>query len=59
MVDKDLSVRRFRFSDELKGINEDLHEDLLARRDADCLLMGETLSNLQAAIAKAFGGISE
>ena len=27
--------------------------------DADCLLMGETLSTLQTAIAKTFGGISE
>jgi recombination associated protein RdgC len=59
VVDKDLGLRRIRFSDELKGINEELHEDVLARRDADCLLMGETLSNLQAAIVKTFGGISE
>jgi recombination associated protein RdgC len=59
VVDKDLSLRRIRFSDELKGINEELHEDVLARRDADCLLMGETLSTLQTAIAKTFGGISE
>ena len=59
VVDKDLSIRRIRFSDELKGINEELHEDVLARRDADCLLMGETLSALQRAIAKTFGGISE
>ncbi len=58
-VDKDLSLRRIRFSDELKGVNEELHEDVLARRDADCLLMGETLSTLQSAIAKTFGGISE
>ncbi len=59
VVDKDLSLRRIRFSDELKGVNEELHEDVLARRDADCLLMGETLSTLQSAIAKTFGGISE
>ena len=59
VVDKDLSLRRIRFSDELKGINEELHEDVLAHRDADCLLMGETLSRLQTAIAKTFGGISE
>ena len=59
VVDKDLSLRRIRFSDELKDINEELHEDALARRDADCLLMGETLSTLQTAIAKTFGGISE
>ena len=59
VVDKDLSLRRIRFSDELKDINQELHEDALARRDADCLLMGETLSTLQTAIAKTFGGISE
>ena len=59
VVDKDLGLRRIRFSDELKGVNEELHEDVLARRDADCLLMGESLSNLQAAIVKTFGGISE
>ena len=59
VVDKDLSLRRIRFSDELKGINEELQEDVLARQDADCLLMGEALSTLQTAIAKTFGGISE
>ena len=59
VVDKDLSLRRIRFSDELKGINEELQEDVLARQDADCFLMGETLSTLQAALAKTFGGISE
>ena len=32
VVDKDLSLRRIRFSDELKSINEELHEDVPARR---------------------------
>lgn len=59
VVDKDLSLRRIRFSDELKSINEELHEDVLARRDSDCLLMGETLSTLHTTISKMFGGISE
>ena len=59
VVDRDLSLRRIRFSDELKGVNQELHEDVSARRDADCLLMGETLSTLQTAIAKTFGGISK
>ena len=58
VLDKDLSIRRIRFSDELKGINEELHEDVLARRDADCLLMGETLETLQTAIANQFGGLT-
>ena len=59
VVDQDLSLRHIRYSNELKGINEELHEDVLARRDADFLLMGETLSTLQTTIAKTFGGISE
>jgi len=59
VLDKDLSVRRIRFSDELRGINEEIHEDVLARRDADCLLMGETLDTLQKAIIKPLGGLSE
>ena len=59
VVDKDLSLRRIRFGDELKVVNEELYEDVLARRDADCLLMGETLSTLQTAIARTFGGISK
>jgi recombination associated protein RdgC len=59
VVDKDLSLRRIRFSDELRGINEEIHEDVLARRDADCLLMGETLETLKSTLAKTFGGLSE
>jgi recombination associated protein RdgC len=58
VLDKDLSIRRIRFSDELKGVNEELHEDVLARRDADCLLMGETLETLQTAVANQFGGLT-
>ena len=58
VLDKDLSIRRIRFSHELKGVNEELHEDVLARRDADCLLMGETLETLQTAIANQFGGLT-
>ena len=58
VLDKDLSIRRIRFSDELKGVNEELHDDVLARRDADCLLMGETLETLQIAIATQFGGLT-
>jgi recombination associated protein RdgC len=58
VLDKDLSIRRIRFSDELKDVNEELHEDVLARRDADCLLMGETLETLQTAIANQFGGLT-
>ena len=59
VLDKDLSVRRIRFSDELRGINEEIHEDVLARRDADCLLMGETLETLQKTVTKTFGGLSQ
>ena len=59
LLDKDLSFRRIRFSDELKRIHEEIHEDVLARRDADCLLMGETLETLQNAIIKPLGGLTE
>ena len=59
MVDRDFSLRGIRLSDKLKGINEELHEDVLACRDADCLLMGETLSTLQTTNVKTFGGMSE
>ena len=59
VIDKDLSIRRLRFSDELRGLNDEINDDLLARRDADCLLMGETLSKLHTAITSAFGGLTE
>jgi recombination associated protein RdgC len=59
LLDKDLSFRRIRFSDELKRIHEEIHEDVLARRDADCLLMGETLETLRNAIIKPLGGLTE
>jgi recombination associated protein RdgC len=59
ILDKDLSIRRIRFSDELKGVNDELHEDKLAQRDADFLLMSETLETLQKAITSEFGGLSE
>lgn len=58
VLDKDLSIRRIRFSDELKEVNDELHEDKLAQRDADCLLMGETLETLQKAITSEFGGLA-
>ncbi len=58
VLDKDLSIRRIRFDDELKDTNQELHEDKLAQRDADCLLMGETLETLQKVITAEFGGIA-
>ena len=58
ILDKDLSIRRIRFSDELKEVNDELHEDKLAQRDADFLLMGETLETLQKAITAQFGGLA-
>ena len=42
VLDKDLSTRHIRFGNELKEVNDELHEDKLAQRDANCLLMGET-----------------
>jgi recombination associated protein RdgC len=58
VLDKDLSIRRIRFSDELKEVNDELREDKLSQRDADCLLMGETLESLQILIGNEFGGFS-
>lgn len=58
-VHKDLSLRRIRFKNELKGINKESFEGVLEHRDADCLSPEETLSRLQTVIAKTCGGISE
>ena len=58
VLDKDLSIRHIRFGNELKEVNDELHEDKLAQRDANCLLMGETLGSLQKVIGEEFGGFS-
>ena len=58
VLDKDLSIRHIRFGNELKEVNDELHEDKLAQRDANCLLMGETLGSLQKVIGDGFGGFS-
>ena len=58
VLDKDLSIRHIRFGNELKEVNDELHEDKLAQRDANCLLMGETLGSLQKVIGEGFGGFS-
>ena len=55
---KELALTRLRFSDEVKAINEEMHEDPLARRDADCLLMGETLLSLQRELVSQLGGLA-
>ena len=55
----DLVVRRLKFADALTGANEDINDDPLARRDADFLLMAETLGELWPKLVEAFGGIEE
>jgi len=55
----DLVLRRLRFADELVNTHEDLKEDALARRDADFLLMSETLAELWPELLSAFGGLEE
>ena len=59
VVDKDLSLRRLKFSDAIREANDELVEDPLARADADFLILCEILSGLQAELIKAFGGIAE
>ena len=53
----DLVLRRLRFAEELTQANDDINDDPLARRDADFLLLGETLGELWSALIAAFGGI--
>ena len=59
VVDKDLSLRRLKFSDAIREANDELVEDPLARADADFLILCEILAGLQADLIKAFGGIAE
>ena len=59
VVDKDLSLRRLRFSDATREASDELVEDPLARADADFLILCEILAGLQADLIKAFGGVAE
>jgi recombination associated protein RdgC len=59
VVDKDLTLRRLRFSDAIREANDELVEDPLARADADFLIMCEILSGLQLSLLSAFGGVAE
>ncbi|MGI9315626.1 MAG: recombination-associated protein RdgC [Luminiphilus sp.] len=59
VVDKDLSLRRLKFSDAIREANDELIEDPLARADADFLILCEIIAGLQADLVKAFGGIAE
>jgi recombination associated protein RdgC len=59
VVDKDLTLRRLKFSDAIREANDELVEDPLARADADFLIMCEILSGFQSGLLAAFGGIAE
>ena len=59
IVDKDLSLRRLKFSDAIREANDELVEDSLARADADFLILCEVLAGFQTDLIKAFGGIAE
>ncbi|EED36553.1 recombination-associated protein RdgC [Luminiphilus syltensis NOR5-1B] len=59
VLDKDLTIRRLKFDEQLVSANDDIEEDELVRRDADFLLMSETISELQTLLVKSFGGLSE
>lgn len=59
VVDKDLTLRRLKFTDAIREANDELVEDPLARADADFLILCEILEGLQDGLVKAFGGIAE
>ena len=59
IVDKDLSLRRLKFSDAIREANDELVEDPLARADADFLILCEILEGFQADLIDAFGGLAE
>ena len=59
VVDKDLSLRRLKFSDAVREANDELVEDPLARADADFLILCEILQGLQSDLMDAFGGVAE
>lgn len=59
VLDKDLVIRRLKFDDELVNAHEDLAEDRLAQRDADFLLLAETIAALQGELVRQFGGLEE
>ena len=59
VVDKDLTLRRLKFSEAIREANEELVEDPLARADADFLIMCEILNGLQASLLSAVGSIAE
>ena len=53
----DLVIRRLKFAEELTSAHDELKEDVLARRDADFLLMSETIGELWPALLQSFGGL--
>ena len=59
MLGSDLVLRRLRFADQLVDAHAELKEDILAKRDADFLLMSETLAELWPELLTAFGGLEE
>lgn len=59
VLGSDLVLRRLKFGEELVGANDELKDDMLARRDADFLLMSEALADLNPLLLDAFGGLQE
>ena len=59
VVDKDLCLRRLKFSEAICETNDELVEDPLARADADFLILCDIFQQLQSDLVGAFCGIAE
>lgn len=59
VIDRDLSLRRIKFDDEIREIHTDLEDDSLARADADFLMMCEVLESFYVRLVSEFGGLNE
>lgn len=59
ILGSDLVLRRLKFGEELVGANDDIKDDMLARRDADFLLLSEAIGELMPVLVQAFGGLEE
>ena len=59
VADKDLTLRRLKFSNAIREANDELVEDPLALADADFLILCKIVTGFQSDLIKAFDGIAE